>query len=84
MPACRYALGEEAVHAFAHLRVKQRGKLLRFFDLLTRQPFQAGDYCETGALGRSYELKLIDDVLVTWWVDHAVREIRIVRIELID
>lgn len=84
MPAYSYAVGDEAVHAFALLSAKRRAKLLRFFDRVTHDPFQSGDYSEAGATGRVYELKLIDDVLVSWWVDHAAREIRIVRIESVD
>jgi hypothetical protein len=79
-----YALGAEAVHVFASLPPRQRSRLIRLFVHLTRHPSQPGDYQETGASGRIYELKLVDDMLVTWWTDHAEREVRIIRLERVD
>lgn len=84
MTAYGYALGEEAVDAFAALPAKQRQKVLRFCGHLARFPKLAGDYRELGQTGRTYELKLIEELLVTWWVDHAEREVRIVRLERIE
>ncbi len=84
MSAYSYALGTEAVHAFTSLPARQREKLLRALDSLARFPHQKGDYQEPGAFERSYEVALSGDLLLTWWVDHAVKEIRIVRIELIE
>jgi len=48
---------------------------------LARHPFEPGDYREAGLKGREYEVKLHDDLIVTWWVDHAAKEVRIVRLE---
>lgn len=79
-----YAFGDEAVHAFSRLSFRQRRALLRTCELLTRRPHEAGDYAERGATERIYQLKLVDDLLITWWVDDAAREIRVLRIELID
>jgi hypothetical protein len=79
-----YALGEDAVHAFTRLPVRQRERLLRILDRLAKHPATTGDYQETGGSGRTYEVRLFDELLLTWWVDHAVREIRVVRLELID
>ena len=79
-----YALGADAVHAFATLKVRRREQLLRAFERLARYPQLGGDYQEFGASGRTYEVKLVDDMIVTWWVDHAEREVRIVRIERVE
>jgi hypothetical protein len=76
-----YALGAEAVHAFTVQGVRERERLLQIFDGLARHPFEAGDFRESGLTGREYEVKLFDDLLVTWWADHAAREVRIVRLE---
>ncbi|MBI5766496.1 MAG: hypothetical protein HZA93_01785 [Verrucomicrobia bacterium] len=54
---------------------------MQIFDELTQRPFEPGDYREPGLAGREYEVRLRDDVIVTWWVDHAAREVRIVRVE---
>ena len=79
-----YALGGDAVQAFTSLPSRQRGELLRLFASVARFPAQRGDFREPGASGRIYEVKLSGDLLVTWWVDHAAREVRIVRIEAVD
>jgi hypothetical protein len=79
-----YALGDEAVRAFAALPAKSRRKVLRFCGHLARYPRLSGDYQEPGLSGRVFELKLVEELLVTWWVDHAAREVRIIRLERID
>jgi hypothetical protein len=84
MAAYGYALGDEAVRVFTGLSAKQRGKVMRELDHLARFPAQKGDFHETGASGRTYEVKLCGDLLLTWWVDHAAREVRLVRLELVD
>ncbi len=81
MESYDYALGAEAVHAFTSRGIRERECLLKIFDDLARHPFQPGDFREPGLTGREYEVKLSDTVLVTWWVDHAAREVRIVPLE---
>jgi hypothetical protein len=76
-----YALGAEAVHAFTAQSARGREKLLQIFGQLARQPFAPGDFREPGLTDRDYEVKLFDDLLVTWWSDHAAKEVRIVRLE---
>jgi len=83
MSAYSYALSEEAVDAFAHLPAPARRRLLTLFDRLARNPTQPGDFSEIGAAGRTYEMRLADPVMLTWWADHAEREVRIIRIESI-
>lgn len=84
MAGYTYTLGEVAVHAFAQLPTRQRARLLRIFDRLARLPHQAGDYREAGTSKRLYEVKLIDETLITWWTDHAAKEVCIVRIETVE
>jgi hypothetical protein len=55
-----------------------------FLDKLARAPAQPGDFQELDTLGRHYQTKALDEVVVTWWVDHAAREVRVVEIEAID
>jgi hypothetical protein len=76
-------MGDAAVRAFTALPSRQRAKLLRLFDHLARFPHHTGDYQESGASGRIFEIKLVDDLLITWWNDPAEREVRIVRIEIV-
>jgi hypothetical protein len=76
-----FALGAEAVHWFASQSARQRETLIQVFDGLARHPFAAGDYREAGHFGRAFEVTLSDDMIVTWWADHAAKEVRIVRLE---
>lgn len=79
-----YTLGAAAVQVFATLSAKQRNRLLRVFDQLARQPHQEGDYRELGASQRLYEVKLVGETLITWWTDHAAKEVCIVRVEPVE
>lgn len=84
MAGYTYTLGEAAVHAFTNFPARQRARLLRIFDSLARRPHHEGDYLEIDLSRRPYEVKLIDDILITWWTDHAAKEICIVRIEPVE
>lgn len=84
MAGYTYTLGEAAVHTFTNLSTRQRTCLLRVFDSLARLPHQEGDYREAGTSRRLYEVKLIDETLITWWTDHAAKEVCIVRIEPVE
>jgi hypothetical protein len=44
-------------------------------------PFRAGDLQERDAQGRVHEVLVVGEWLVTYWLDHAVRELRVVRLE---
>jgi hypothetical protein len=74
-------LHEEVVEILASLRRPAQRSLLRMFDDLRKKPFRRGDFQESDADGRVNEVLLVDDWLVTFWTDHATREMRVVRLE---
>ena len=76
-----YALGAEAVHIFTALSTARREQLLLLFDRIAAHPFEPGDYQEPGYVGRTYQVRLVDGLLITWWPDHSAREVRMLRIE---
>jgi len=43
-----------------------------------------GDFQQRDTAGRLHEVALIYDWLVTYWTDHAVRELRIVNLEQVE
>ena len=49
---------------------------------LSTTPFTAPDFQEKSPAGRTYDVKCFDDIIVTYWVDHAVKEARIIRLEV--
>lgn len=56
-------------------------KLIGLLFQLADNPSQIGDYSEPDNTGRDVQFILIRDLLITFWADHAVRELRIVAIE---
>jgi hypothetical protein len=54
--------------------------LLDLADQIARHPFKIGDYPTVDAAGRTVESLLLKDYLFSYWVDHAVREVRISEI----
>jgi hypothetical protein len=71
--AARFLLGSPA-----RVRVQAEG----IFDSLASNPFVEADFAEHGPTGRVYYVKVYGDIIVTYWADHAVREIRILRCEI--
>ncbi len=67
--------------AFVSALPKRRQRaVLDLADQIARQPFRIGDYQTTDAAGRTVENLLLDGFLFSFWVDHAVREVRITEI----
>lgn len=62
------------------LRGKKRQRLLAALESLARNPFSPADYQELDADGRTNEVILEDEFLITYWLDHAVKEIRVKEI----
>ncbi len=60
---------------------RDRQRLLSFFDSLSHDPFQRGDYEEYDAVGRSVQIRIIGRYALTFWADHAVRGVKVTRIE---
>ncbi len=62
----------------------QRSRLEVFLDSLAVDPNQRGDFNDVDQTGRTNEAKVLHDLMVTYWADHAAREVRIVDLELLD
>ncbi len=61
-------------------KARQR-KLIGLLYQLADSPSQIGDYSEPDDTGRDVQFILVRDLLIAFWADHAVRELRIVDIE---
>jgi hypothetical protein len=61
-------------------QARQR-KLIGLLYQLAENPSQIGDYSEPDDTGREIQFILVRDLLVAFWADHAIRELRIVDIE---
>lgn len=48
---------------------------------IERSPFVAGDYTEQDEDHRELQVLVLSRVAIAYWIDHAMREIRVARIE---
>lgn len=74
-------LHEDAARRLAVSSRAEQRQVGAILNELKGAPFRKGDLQELDARGRANEILVAGDWLVTFWVDHAVREIRIVRLE---
>jgi len=82
MPASYdYSLDREAVSVLMQRPASDQRFLLDAFDSLARHPFAVGDYAFVGANGRENQVLDLGGFVVTFWVDHAVRSVRILAVE---
>ena len=65
-------------------RSRDRSKILDFVDSLASDPHRTGDYEEPDNDGRPVQIKIIGGYALTFWADHAVKEVKITRIERAD
>lgn len=71
-------------HAWAELSSTKgaaRRRLLAVLDELKAAPLRGGDFHQRDSTGRIHEVALLGEWLATYWIDHAVAEIRVVSIE---
>lgn len=60
-------------------KAKQR-RLIGLLFKLAENPNQIGDYSEPDDTGREIQFLWLRDLLIAFWPDHPVRELRIVEI----
>ncbi len=84
MPAYEVILHERAWATLAATRGANRRRLLVLLDGVKAAPFGKGDFQQLDATGRSNEVLLLGEWLVTFWSDHAVCEIHVVNLEQVE
>ncbi|MCX6954512.1 MAG: hypothetical protein NTV51_20355 [Verrucomicrobia bacterium] len=79
-----YVLNRASCEALNDLPRGSRDRLLDFFQRLASNAFTVGDYQERGEHGLALEVALVENkFLVTWHPDHAVKEVCVLRIEIV-
>jgi hypothetical protein len=63
---------------------RSRQRILDFARSLSSDPFQRGDYEDSDPAGHPTPVKLVGRYAVTFFVDHAAREVKIVNIQPAD
>ena len=76
----RYVIAQQAADFALRLPPSEQQRLASACRLLAAQPFRTGDYSTRDDAGRMLQNLLIDDWVLTYWSDHAVKEVRIVEL----
>jgi hypothetical protein len=78
--AYTYVLAETASEYAFRLPPAEQARLARILRLLATTPNRSGDYRTTAQDGRVLQNLLLDDWVITYWADHAVKELRITEV----
>jgi len=82
-PDYDYALSGLAVRTLLSARAPSRRRAEQFLEKLAEDPFREPDFLEMGPSGRKFSVFVQSDIVVTLWVDHAEKEIRVVNVEFV-
>ncbi len=75
-----YVLSEVATNFALGLPRKEQHRFAMVCRILADSPHRNGDYVTTDHAGRILQNLLIDDWVITYWTDHATKELRIVEL----
>ncbi len=75
-----YALDGVVLEEFLDLTVRDRRQLLKIFHQLAGNPYQKGESIFLDLSDREIQTKHFDQWQVSFWSDHAVKEVRIVGV----
>jgi len=76
-----YSVDREAVAVLIQRTESEQRFLLDAFAAIARHPSARGDYSFVGDHGRENQVLDLGGFLVTFWVDDAVRTLRILEVE---
>lgn len=82
MSAYDYVLTAAAAHVVLGSSKRLRREILTELERLAREPFSEPDLEETGPSGRKFAIRVRERIILTYWVDHAVKEVRVIRVEI--
>ncbi len=77
-----YVLTATAAHVVLGSSKRLRQEILADLERLAREPFSEPELEETGPSGRKYAIRVRERIILTYWVDHAVKEVRVTRVEI--
>lgn len=80
----RFVVNGDAFRFFTTRRPKDRIFLEACFLSLEQEPFTTGEFQEETVEGRTIEILLRGSYEIAFWADHAVKELRIVRVEKVQ
>ena len=69
---------------FATAARSEQRRMAVVLEQMKAAPMRRGDLQERDAQGRDNEILVVGDWVVTYWPDHATREICVVRLERVE
>ncbi len=63
---------------------RERCRILSFLDALAVNPFAEGDFQQKDGVARIVQVKIIGSYALTFWADHAAREVKVTEIVRAD
>lgn len=81
MPRYRTVFTRQALDFICRAGDDEMHELDVWLDRIEAQPGLIGDYAETDDAGRALQVICLHQLAVTYWTDHAVREVRVMKIE---
>ena len=79
--AYRYVLDCEVAESFLRLSARQRDELIQTFRMLAANPFIKGGCVFRDSSLREIQKQRFGSWLITFWADHALKEVRIVALQ---
>jgi len=74
----------EAVLSSAPKAGAQHRLVMDFIRSLAEDPYHEGDFRDRDEVGRPLEVKIVGRYAITYWADHAVKEVKVLHIQLAD
>lgn len=73
-------LNRPSHEALIRLKGAKRRAVDKFIDYLSDNPFEEGDFSEYDKVGRTVRCKIIRDLAITYYADHAVKELKVIEL----
>ena len=77
-------IAEEVVDLVSSLKGRQKATLKGFISGLATNPFESGDFPERDRTGRPTQCKVIGNYALSFYSDHAAKEVMVFEINRAD
>ena len=77
----RTVFNRQALEFVADADEETFAEIEQWVDRVEREPSMSGDYTEQDEDRRELQVVVLSRVAIAYWPDHAVKEVRVVRIE---
>lgn len=81
IPPYTYTVDSAVLEVFNVCSRRQREKLLRIFEQLADNPFLSGELVQKDSVGRPLQIHRFAEWLITYWSEHASRQVFIIAVE---